>query len=192
VGGLGLIEDLGRIAGLAWPAEGLALVLIGESFGWLGASLFLREVCGREEGAPPPVDLAIERRNGELVRGLIGQGLVAACHDLSDGGLLVAAAEMALASGIGAELEVPPTAASPMGWLFGEDQGRYLLAVAPDHLEAVLQHARRAGVLARAVGRTGGAALTLAGGDAICLGDLAAVHDGTLPALMSAARAERG
>jgi phosphoribosylformylglycinamidine synthase subunit PurL len=192
VGGLGLIDDLDRIAGLAWPAEGLVLVLLGESFGWLGASLFLREVCGREEGAPPPVDLAIERRNGELVRDLIGRGLVAACHDLSDGGLLVAAAEMALASGIGAELDVPPAVDSALGWLFGEDQGRYLLAVAPEGVEPLLQHARGAGVLARAVGGTGGVALTLGGGDAICLGDLAAIHDGSLPALMAAARAEPG
>jgi phosphoribosylformylglycinamidine synthase len=159
-------------------------VLIGESFGWLGSSLYLREVCGREEGAPPPVDLATERRHGELVRGLIAAGRVEACHDLADGGLLVGLAEMVLASGIGADLELPPDCDA--GWLFGEDQGRYLLAVAPDHLDALLETARRQGALARRVGTTGGHALTLGGGDAICLDELARVHGRWLPALMAA------
>ena len=88
------------------------------------------------------------------MRGLIAAGEVAACHDLADGGLLVALAEMVLASGIGADLELPPDCDA--GWLFGEDQGRYLLAVAPDRLEALLESARREGVLARRVGTTGG------------------------------------
>jgi phosphoribosylformylglycinamidine synthase II len=181
IGGLGLIEDLGRIVSPTWRA-GLALILIGETFGWLGASLFLREVCGREEGAPPPVDLATERRNGELVRSWIEAGRIEACHDLSDGGLAVALAEMVLASGIGADLEMPADA--DPGWLFGEDQGRYLLAVAGTRLDALLADAARHGVLARRVGTTGGGALTLGGRDAICLRELARVHEGWLPAFM--------
>ena len=87
--------------------EGEAILLIGETRGWLGQSLYLRDICGREEGAPPPVDLAAERRNGDFVRGLIRDGLVTAVHDVSDGGLLVALAEMAMASGIGAVLAAP-------------------------------------------------------------------------------------
>ena len=135
IGGLGVIEDLGRVVGLAYPGAGLILVLIGESFGWLGGSLYLRDVCGREEGLPPPVDLMLERRNGELVRALIGRAWVAACHDLADGGLYVALAEMVLASKVGADLEVPAEV-DPTGWLFGEEQGRYLLALAPERLDA--------------------------------------------------------
>jgi phosphoribosylformylglycinamidine synthase II len=185
IGGLGLIEDLDRVATIAYRREGLALVLIGETFGWLGASLYLREVCGREEGAPPPVDLATERRNGELVLGWIAAGKVEACHDLADGGLATALAEMVLASGIGADLEVP--ADGDPGWLFGEDQGRYLLVVAEERLHALLADAARQGVLARRVGSTGGSALTLAGGDAICLRELARVHEGWLPAFMGTA-----
>ena len=103
IGGLGLLADLDHMATIAYPSADLVLVLIGETFGWLGCSLYLREICGREEGAPPPVDLATERRNGELIRTLCERGLIEACHDLSDGGLLVALAEMALASGIGAD-----------------------------------------------------------------------------------------
>ncbi|MGH6897852.1 MAG: phosphoribosylformylglycinamidine synthase subunit PurL [Geminicoccaceae bacterium] len=185
IGGLGVIDDLDRVASHAYRDEGLALILVGESFGWLGASLYLREICGREEGLPPPVDLALERLNGEFVRELIGRGRVAACHDLGDGGLYVALAEMALASAIGADLEVPADF-DATGWLFGEEQARYLLAVAPDRLEEVLRCARTQGVLARRVGTTGGRALTLGGGSAISLDELAEVHEAWLPAYMAA------
>ena len=111
---------------LAFKAEGEAILLIGETRGWLGQSLYLREICGREEGAPPPVDLAAERRHGDFVRGLIRDGLVTAVHDISDGGLLVALAEMAMASGIGAVLEAPSNVPAHAFW-FGEDQARYVV-----------------------------------------------------------------
>jgi phosphoribosylformylglycinamidine synthase II len=186
IGGLGVIDDLERMVSLAPPAAGLVLLLVGETFGWLGSSLYLREVCGREEGAPPPVDPFIERTNGELVRRLIGAGLVQACHDLSDGGFLVAIAEMALASGIGAELAPPPEGHEPASWLFGEDQSRYLLAVAADQLDRITAEARQAGVVVRRVGTTGGATLTLADGDAISMAELAEIHEGWLPSLMAA------
>ncbi len=186
IGGVGLIDDLAETVGIAYDREDLALVLIGESHGWLGASLYLRHVCGREDGAPPPVDLTIERRNGDLVRGLIGDGRVRACHDVADGGLFVALAEMAMASGIGADLDLPDTEAADAGWLFGEDQARYLLAVDPDDLDNVLDHARRDGVVMRAVGRTGGSSLTLAGCDAICLSELVDIHERWLPDYMKA------
>jgi phosphoribosylformylglycinamidine synthase len=174
------------MATIAYRDADLALLLIGETFGWLGCSLYLREICGREEGAPPPVDLATERRNGELVQALCGQGLVEACHDLSDGGLFVALAEMVLASGIGADLELPQGGETSTAWLFGEDQGRYLVAVARPKLAKAERLAGQAGVLARRVGSTGGAALTLDGGDAISLQELAAIHQGWLPKLMGA------
>jgi phosphoribosylformylglycinamidine synthase len=184
IGGLGLIDDLDRVTGLAYPDEDLALLLVGETFGWLGASLYLREICGREDGLPPPVDPALERLNGEFVRALIGRGRVAACHDLGDGGLYVALAEMVLASGIGADLEVP-AGFDATGWLFGEEQARYLLAVAPAHLEDALDLARARGVLVRQVGTTGGRALTLAGSDAISLSELAEAHEAWLPTYMT-------
>ena len=99
IGGVGLLDDFTKSMTIAFKAEGEAILLIGETRGWLGRSLYLRDICGREEGAPPPVDLAAERRHGDFVRGLIRDGLVTAVHDISDGGLLVALAEMAMASG---------------------------------------------------------------------------------------------
>jgi phosphoribosylformylglycinamidine synthase len=186
IGGLGVIDDLDRVADLAYRDANLALVLIGESLGWLGSSLYLREICGREEGLPPPVDLALERLNGEFVRDAIGRGWVAACHDLADGGLYVALAEMVLASRIGADFELPEDCDTPAGWLFGEGQARYLLALAPERLNALLELARTRGVLGRRVGTTGGRALTLDGGSAISLDELAQVRDAWLPAYMAA------
>ena len=102
IGGVGLLDDFAKSASIAFKAADEMIVLLGETKGWLGQSLYLREICGREEGAPPPVDLMAERRTGDFVRGLIDEKLVTAVHDISDGGLLVAVAEMALASGIGA------------------------------------------------------------------------------------------
>src|SRR5205807_355604 len=108
-GGVGLIADAARAVDLSLKQEGNALILIGEGDksmgGHLGASLYLREIEGREEGPPPPVDLAAERRNGDFVRAMIEAGQVAACHDVSDGGLLVALAEMAMASGLGIAID---------------------------------------------------------------------------------------
>ena len=182
VGGVGLIDDLTRRAAIA-VGPGETLVLLGETRGHLGQSLYLRELCGREDGAPPPVDLAAERRNGEFVRSAIRDGRVSACHDLSDGGLAVAAAEMALAGGTGLVLE-PVQGGPPVhGWLFGEDQGRYLVATGEP--EALLEAARMAGVPAQRIGATGGDALTLPGGGAISLAELSTARESWLPGFMA-------
>src|SRR4029079_8322783 len=129
IGGGGVLADFTKSASLAFNSADETSRLVGETRGWLGQSLYLREICEREEGAPPPVDLAAERRNGDFVRGLIGEGAVTAVHDVSDGGLLVAIAEMAMASGIGAELQHPLIAAHAF-W-FGEDQARYVVTADP-------------------------------------------------------------
>ena len=158
----------------------MALVLVGETRGELGASMYLREVLGREDGAPPPVDLAAERRNGELVRKLIESGAVTVCHDLSDGGLIAAAGEMALASKVGLSLEL--TGEAPHAELFGEDQARYLLGAADP--AAVLAAAKAAGVPARVVGQGGGEAISVAGLFDLPLARLREAHEGWMPAYM--------
>jgi phosphoribosylformylglycinamidine synthase len=139
-------------------------------------------VLGREDGAPPPVDLAAERRNGDFVRTMIASGRVSACHDLSDGGLLVALAEMAMPSGIGVTLALP--AGVPVhGFLFGEDQARYLLATGQPG--EVLAAAAKAGVPALRLGETGGDALTLKGDSAISVMELRRINEAWLPAYMA-------
>ena len=126
IGGVGLLKDWRKAATIAFKAEEEAIVLIGGGCDHLGQSLWLRELHGREEGDPPPVNLARERRTGEAVRRLIADGLVTAVHDVADGGLAVAVAEMALASGIGAEFDEVFTPWLTSSW-FGEDQGRYVV-----------------------------------------------------------------
>jgi phosphoribosylformylglycinamidine synthase subunit PurL len=184
IGGVGVLEDVAQAVGLALP-PGLDLVLIGETAGWLGQSLWLREIAGREEGAPPPVDLAAERRNGDFVRTQILARTVHACHDCSDGGLLVALAEMAMASGTGATLLPAPEGVPEHAHWFGEDQARYILA-APD-ASPLLEAANAAGIPAARLGRSGGEALVLSGGRSISVRSLRDAHEATLPALMAEA-----
>ena len=128
VGGVGLIPDLAHFATLNGAKDGDTLIMLGETAGWLGSSIYLREILRREDGAPPPVDLVAEKRNGDYVRKLIRMRRVNAVHDLSDGGLAIAACEMAFTSNIGVSLS-GATGMQPHAWLFGEDQGRYLLSV---------------------------------------------------------------
>jgi phosphoribosylformylglycinamidine synthase len=183
IGGVGVVDDFSRSATLAFKAEGEAILLIGETQGWLGQSLYLREICEREEGAPPPVELAAERRNGDFVRALIAEGIATAVHDVSDGGLLVALAEMAIASGIGAELAPPPLPAHAF-W-FGEDQARYVVTVAEGAADKVTGRARGAGVPVRALGHTGADALTLADERPILVAKLRERFEAWLPAYMA-------
>ncbi len=181
IGGVGLLGDWEISASIAFKREGETLMLLGHSTGHVGQSLWL-EVChGRREGEPPPVDLAVERRLGELVRQLIGAGLVSAVHDISDGGALVAIAEMAIAGSLGARLTLP-TAANPAAVMFGEDQGRMLVTASdPD---AVAARASAANIYSARVGQTGGDAVT-GPGFSVRLDDLRAAHEGFFPKLMS-------
>jgi phosphoribosylformylglycinamidine synthase len=183
IGGVGVLDDFTKSASIAFKAAEQEILLIGETKGWLGQSLYLREICEREEGAPPPVDLAAERRHGDFVRSLIAEGVATAVHDVSDGGLLVAIAEMAMASGIGAELEAAPLAAHAF-W-FGEDQGRYVVTVAAGHADKIVIRARAAGVPARELGITGGDDLALAGERPVPVAKLTEAFEGWLPGYMA-------
>ncbi len=182
VGGVGLIEDAAKAVSLAFKRPGEIILLVGETRGHLGSSLYLREIVGREDGAPPPVDLAAERRTGNAVRAEILAGRVSACHDLSDGGLLVALAEMAMAGGIGATLAAPSEIAAHAFW-FGEDQGRYVLAT--DDPGGVTARLEAAGVPVLRLGVTGGDALTVEGAGAISTAELRRINEAWLPAYMA-------
>jgi phosphoribosylformylglycinamidine synthase II len=181
IGGLGVIEDAAASVGIALRA-GLELVVVGRAQGWLGQSLWLREIAGREEGPPPPVDLAEERRVGDFVRAQISAGTVAACHDVSDGGLLVAVAEMALAGNIGVHLAPLPPGLPHHALWFGEDQGRYV--VATEDAASFMLAADAAGLPVARVGAALGDGLTLADGVVISLARLRESHERFFPAWM--------
>ena len=184
IGGVGLLDQFTKSMTIAFKGEDEAIFLIGQPRGWLGRSVYLRDLCGREEGAPPPVDLAAERRHGDLVRGLIRDGLITAAHDVSDGGLLVALAEMAIVSGIGAVIEPPPGVLAHAFW-FGEEQARYVITTKQS--QPVLERARAAGVLLAPLGATGGALLAIAGERPLRVDDLKRRFEAWLPAYMAGA-----
>jgi phosphoribosylformylglycinamidine (FGAM) synthase-like enzyme len=173
IGGLGVLDDAANAIGIALPPW-LDIVLVGATKGWLGQSLWLREVAGREDGAPPPVDLPAERAAGDFVRAQIANRLVRACHDVSDGGLLVAVAEMAMAGGTGARLSAHPRDIPGHAFWFGEDQGRYVLAVPESGI--VIRAAEAAGVPAVRIGTSGGRDLTLPDGATISVDALRDLH----------------
>jgi len=175
IGGVGLIDDLAQMLTIR-PRPGDALILLGETRGHLGQSALLADLFDREEGAPPPVNLEAEAAAGALMLRLARAGLVSAAHDLSDGGLALAVAEMALAAACGAAVE-----GEGLAWFFGEDQARYLVACAPDGVSAVL--AAAGAVPARRIGAMGGDAVAL-GASRAPLAALRAAHAGGFARLM--------
>jgi phosphoribosylformylglycinamidine (FGAM) synthase-like enzyme len=187
IGGVGVLADFTKSATLAFKAADETILLIGETQGWLGQSLYLRDLCGREEGAPPPVDLIEERENGDVVRALIAEGLVTAAHDISDGGLLVAIAEMAMASGIGAALEPVPEDTPAHAFWFGEDQARYLVTVPSARAAEVMKRVAAGSVPVHRIGATGGETIAIPGERVIAIKALADRFEGWLPAYMSGA-----
>jgi len=186
IGGVGLIPDIAVMATLAFKTEGEAIVLIGGHGTHLGQSLYLREILGREEGPPPPVDLAKERKHGDFVRGLIRSQRVTACHDLSDGGLVGAVSDMALAGKLGADVNVTGHAA-----LFGEDQARYVITCPAASAEKLLAEAATAGIPAALIGTVKGDALKL-DGTAVPLNELRHAHEDWFPAFMNGELASAG
>ncbi|MDZ5696431.1 phosphoribosylformylglycinamidine synthase subunit PurL [Chelativorans sp. M5D2P16] len=190
IAGVGLIPDWTTMTRIAFAGEGETILLAGAPENWgchLGQSVYLRDIHGRAEGTPPPVDLEHEMRVGDFVRGLIRSGQLTAVHDCSDGGLAVALAEMAMASGIGARIE-EPVGANPTLSFFGEDQGRYVITapMSPggEELNSLLEEAKNAGVSLVTIGRTGGDSLKLGEARAVAVSALKAVHEGWFPRFM--------
>jgi phosphoribosylformylglycinamidine synthase len=189
IGGVGLIEDWEKAVGIAFREPGDVIVVIGDRRGHVGQSLWLREIHGREgreAGPPPRVDPIAEHAAGDFVRAAIAGGAITACHDVSDGGLAVALAEMALAGSVGALINH----VSPGGnaGFFAEDQGIYVATVCDNCLLTFLARAHAAGVEVEAIGRTAGSRLIfeLPDGDhCVALADLKAAHEGFFPALMN-------
>ena len=142
IGGVGILDDVKKRAGNSFSEAGLEIFLLGKTEGHLGQSLYLREILKREEGPPPPVDLEAEKKHGDFVRAQIQAGNIAACHDVSDGGLLVALAEMTFAKNIGFAVDsglLLPDA----GFWFGEDQARYIIAIEAEKSAALLAEAAK-------------------------------------------------
>ena len=188
IGGVGLLKDWTKNATIAFKGTGDMILVVGNRGGHLGQSLYLRECHGREEGPPPPVDLDAERKAGDLIRTAIADGWLSAVHDVSDGGIAVTVAEMALAGGIGAMIDRK----QPFGCarsFFAEDQGVYVVTIHDHALLDFLGAAHAAGVEAEPLGRTGGKRLIFERpdrDDVVALDALRGAHEGFFPTLMGA------
>jgi phosphoribosylformylglycinamidine synthase subunit PurL len=199
IGAVGLLDDWGKSATIAFKAEDQTILLLDYRQGletWepeVGQSLWLREVHDRQDGQPPRVDLNGERRVGEFVRAMIAAKRLSAVHDVSDGGMLVAIVEMALAGNIGALIDFDlEEAETDKATFFSERQGQYVVTVTEDWLK-IAEEARAAGVSVIRLGATYGSALEFVDdgisydsieGMNIPLADLRAAHEGFFPALM--------
>jgi len=184
IGGVGLMQDVSKMATVAFKRQDDVIILIGETKGHLGQSIYLREIEGREEGASPKVDLAVEKKNGDFVRGLIQAGRVDTAHDVSDGGLLVAIAEMAMPREIGAGIGLAGLPDAIAFW-FGEDQARYVIAAPFAVADKIVEEARAAYIPVAELGKTGGDAIALDDGSSVKLASLKDGFENWFPNYMS-------
>ena len=185
IGMVGLIDDYEQAVSMGLNEAGLTLMEVGPEAGdtGLSASVYAKLLAGTEDGAPPAVDLEAERAVGAFLRSQMADGMIAAAHDIADGGLLVAVADMLIAGNVGAEMAVPDTDAH--GWAFGEDQARYVVAVSD--ADAFMAAAEAASISVRPCGKTIAAAeLKLADSDTISVEELSTAYEACLPDLMAA------
>ncbi len=184
IAGVGLIADWSMMARVGTAQTGDAVILLGGDGTQLGQSAYMRDCLGQADGPPPPVDLVVEKRNGDFVRAAIGNGQFSACHDLSDGGLALCLAEMCMASCKGMDITLD-TAAGPMhGQLFGEDQGRYVATVSSELANFACMNAEAAGVPFRRIGTVGGRGLTITDVLSISVEELRNSHESWFPDFM--------
>jgi phosphoribosylformylglycinamidine synthase len=185
IGGVGVLKSADKRATVPFKNEGDTIILIGDTKNELGASLYQREMFGKDAGAPPHVDLNVERRNGDFVRATIEAGQVTTCHDLSDGGLIAALADMAISGNMGASVTIEgemPLHAS----LFSETQARYLVTADVETAENIRKEAKDAGIPVAILGTTGGKRLTVNGGTVdIAMSALTKAHTGWMPNYMA-------
>ena len=182
IGGVGLIANLENMTSIVLPSDN-HLFVVGRTEGHIGASIWLHEIEGIEAGNPPPVVLEIERKNGECIHQCIKDNVITACHDISDGGLLVALAEMALAGRCGADITVEPDGIPLSHYCFGEDQGRYLVATRDKII--ITEMAKRCGIELSYLGKSGGNTLTVNKRASISLNSLRDAHEGWFPEYMA-------
>ena len=187
VGMVGVIDDVTEAVGNQFVAADQDIFILGQDHstddGWLGESLYAAHHSVTAIYAPPPVDLDAEKRTGDLLRQLIAEKLVTAAHDISDGGLGVAVAEMSLHTSFGVHITLPASG-NMHGWAFGEDQARYVVTT-PD-AESLIAAAKSAAIPITRIGIvTAQAELQFGDHDTISIKTLRSLSEGCLPALMA-------
>ena len=187
IGMVGVIGNVDDAVGNCFIAADQEIFVIGQGNktddGWLGVSIYQRHNEDAGIYAPPPLDLVAEQKTGSFVRQQIIDGGISAAHDIADGGLAVAIAEMAMRSGFGAKIAVPKTG-NLHGWAFGEDQARFVITTADS--KTLVAAAKEAGIEITKLGIVSDSSeLKFGDNDTISLADLNTVFEGCIPALMA-------
>ena len=182
IAAVGLIEDVSCMTRMDSANDGDTIFLVGTEAEHLGQSMYMREVLSLEDGPAPSVDLMTERMRGDFVRAAIGSGEVTACHDISDGGLAIALAEMCIASGKGAKVELSSN--QPHAALFGEDQSRYIVTMSPDYADMFAANAEGSGVFFARLGTVGGDQLTIGEYLSVSVDEMKKRHEAWFPDYM--------
>jgi phosphoribosylformylglycinamidine synthase II len=191
IGAVGVIEELRYVTPSALQADGNLLVLVGTVDLELDGSLYWQQLAGVPAGKAPRFDLKEEQQVQKFVYDLIRTGVVVAAHDVSDGGVAVAAAEMCISSEIGVDIKLPGRFSEKerVGWLYSEAQGRILLEISPEHVQQAEAAAATVGVAMQVLGKTGESVLSI--GDSagawfqVPVAELKDTFETALPAIMS-------
>ncbi len=191
IAGVGLLPDWSKMVRIGSMKDGDAILLLGTDGSHLGQSIYMRDVLGIKEGPAPEVDLAAERRNGDFIRNAIRNGEVNACHDISSGGLVIALAEMVMASAKGMKLSLAESHGPAHALFFGEDQARYVIAVPADLANFVCANAEDAGVPFRRLGTVEGASLVVDELLNVSVDELRTAHESWFPEFMDGSKALR-
>ncbi|MGR6469254.1 phosphoribosylformylglycinamidine synthase subunit PurL [Rhizobium sp. PAMB 3182] len=184
IAGVGLLPDWSKMAKIGGANNGDHLILIGGDGSHLGASVYMRDVLGLIDGPAPEVDLVAEKRNGDFIRSAIRNGQITACHDISSGGLAIALAEMAIKSDKGAKVSLEESRGPAHALLFGEDQGRYVIAVPADLANFVCASAEGSGIFFRRIGTVEGTSLVVDDLISLPVSRLHDAHESWFPSYM--------
>ena len=182
IGGVGLIEEQERMARIGSAENGDAIFLIGTEGTHLSRSIYQREILDEESGPAPQVDLLMEKARGDFVLAAIRSEYASSCHDVSDGGLAVALAEMCMASGTGMDCSIDIT--YPHAALFGEDQARYVMTVKDEWADMFAANCEGAGVSFARIGAVGGNNLIINDLIDISVEEVKTAHESWFPDFM--------
>lgn len=185
IAGVGQLDDWANMAKIAGANDGEVVMLIGCDGAHLGQTVYMRDILGETAGPPPEVDLTAERYNGDFVRSAINNGQVSSCHDISQGGLALALAEMCMAGSYGMEIDLTDVQMPLHGLLFGEDQARYVITVEEKMAQFIANNAADAGVQFRVLGNVGGEKLVIKDVLALDVAEMKTAHENWFPDYMA-------
>ncbi|MBL4784055.1 MAG: phosphoribosylformylglycinamidine synthase subunit PurL [Cohaesibacteraceae bacterium] len=183
IGGVGLLTDVSLAMTIPFKNRNDVVLLVGGHGNEMGQSVYLQHFFDREEGSPPPVDLAKEKSNGDYIRSIILNRQINACHDISQGGLGLALADMCVSSGKGCVVDLGDEDAHIA--LFAEDQARYIVTCHPDQVQSVTDMATTAGVNVIPLGTVAGDTLKVTGVGTISVAQLKNAHEEWFPSYMA-------